>query len=98
MEHNLQRFRWVGVGPQLATNQRRITAMSTKPFAFKRAARYGVAGWATGFLVAVFLMCPAAFAAKSDKSHNDAFLSGDVDESRIASQVRHALLMLPYYG
>jgi hyperosmotically inducible protein len=72
--------------------------MSAKPFALKRAASYGVGGWAAGVLVAISLMSPAGFAAKSDKSHNDAFLRGEVDESRIASQVRHALLTLPYYG
>jgi hyperosmotically inducible protein len=43
-------------------------------------------------------MFPAAFAEKSEKKHNDAFFGGAVDESRIASQVRHQLLMLPYYG
>jgi hyperosmotically inducible protein len=64
--------------------------MSAKPFAYMRAA--------ISLLVAVLLMLPAAFAAKSDKNHNDAFFGGAVDESRIASQVRHKLLMLPYYG
>jgi hyperosmotically inducible protein len=44
------------------------------------------------------LWAPAAFAKKNDKKHNDAFISGDPDESRIAAQVRHQLLMLPYYG
>ena len=31
------------------------------------------------------------------KDHNDAFVRGPGDESRIAQQVRHQLLMLPYY-
>jgi hyperosmotically inducible protein len=52
----------------------------------------------TGLLVAVLLMSPAAFGAKSDKAHNDAFMPGSVDEGQIAKQVRHQLLTLPYYG
>jgi len=68
-------------------------------FAYKRAAiGCGAVGRATGLLVAVLVMFPAAFAAKNDKAHNDAFAPGDVDEGRIASQVRHQLLTLPYYG
>jgi hyperosmotically inducible protein len=51
--------------------------------------------------VAVLLMLPAGFAAKSDKNdkhHHDAFVAGAPDESKIAREVRHQLLMLPYYG
>ena len=50
--------------------------------------------------VAVLLMLPAGFAAKSDKDKNrhNAFVAGAADESRIAREVRHQLLMLPYYG
>ena len=48
-------------------------------------------------LVAGLLLVPAGFAAKHDKNHNDAFM-GTPNETRIASQVRHELLMLPYYG
>jgi hyperosmotically inducible protein len=44
------------------------------------------------------LLVPATFAKKNDKKHNDAFTAGEPDESRIAAQVRHQLLMLPYYG
>ncbi len=36
--------------------------------------------------------------AASDKKHNDAFTTGDPNESRISKQVHHELLMLPYYG
>jgi len=32
------------------------------------------------------------------KQHNDAFVAGDATEGRIATEVRHQLLMLPYYG
>jgi hyperosmotically inducible periplasmic protein len=51
-------------------------------------------------LVTTLLMTAGMFAAKSDKKshHDDAFLQGSPDESRIAQQVRHKLLMLPYYG
>ena len=41
---------------------------------------------------------PSGYAAKDDKKHNDAFIAGDPDESRIAREVRHRLVMLPYYG
>ena len=44
------------------------------------------------------LIVSAAFAEKKDKDHNDAFVAGDATESRIAKEVRHQLLMLPYYG
>jgi len=32
------------------------------------------------------------------KDHNDAFVAGQPGEARIAQEVRHQLLMLPYYG
>jgi hyperosmotically inducible periplasmic protein len=35
---------------------------------------------------------------QQDKNHNDAFVQGNPDESRIAREVRHELVMLPYYG
>ena len=37
-------------------------------------------------------------AADKDKNHNDVFFSGTTEENQIARQVRHQLLMLPYYG
>jgi hyperosmotically inducible protein len=40
----------------------------------------------------------AAVAAKHDSNHNDAFVSGDANENRIAKEVRHQLVTLPYYG
>ena len=48
------------------------------------------------------LMIPAAFAAK-DKApqfpqHQDPYVTGSGDESRIVKEVRHQLLMLPYFG
>jgi hyperosmotically inducible protein len=48
--------------------------------------------------LAVLLMTPSGFASKKDRNHQDAFMSGDPDESDIAKKVRHELLMLPYYG
>jgi hyperosmotically inducible periplasmic protein len=42
------------------------------------------------------LILTAGSAAKKD--HNDAFIAGAPDESRIAREVRHQLVMLPYYG
>ena len=51
-----------------------------------------------GLFILVLLLCRTASATKSGKDHNDAFRLGGINESRIASQVRHQLLMLPYYG
>jgi hyperosmotically inducible protein len=72
--------------------------MSLKRFA-------GSLGMLTGqrrgaaLLVTTLLMTAGMFAAKNDKKqHDDAFMRGAPDESRIAQQVRHKLLMLPYYG
>lgn len=47
-------------------------------------------------LLAAALMVPAF--AKNDKKHSDPFMPGDPNESRIARDVRHQLIMLPYYG
>jgi len=49
------------------------------------------------------LMLSVSFAAEHDKNHhdanhNDAFVPGQAGEARIAREVRHQLLMLPYYG
>ena len=46
-------------------------------------------------LAGTLILC-AGFAAKKD--HNDAFIAGDAAENRIAREVRHQLVMLPYYG
>src|SRR6202171_3336757 len=40
----------------------------------------------------------AAVAAKHDSKHIDPFMAGDANENRIAREVRHQLVMLPYYG
>jgi hyperosmotically inducible protein len=47
-------------------------------------------------LLAAALTVSAGFAAKKD--HNDAFIPGEAGETRIAQEVRHQLVMLPYYG
>jgi len=49
------------------------------------------------FFAGLLLLAPAN-AAKHDKSHNDPFVRGDAGENRIAKEVRHELVMLPYYG
>ena len=51
-------------------------------------------------LLAGALLIPAASFAKDQKNqqHSDAFIPGSPDESHIAKEVRHQLVMLPYYG
>jgi hyperosmotically inducible protein len=41
---------------------------------------------------------PLAYGAQQNKQHEDAFVPGNADENRIAKEVRHQLVMLPYYG
>jgi hyperosmotically inducible protein len=48
-------------------------------------------------IAGLLLLC-AGLAQKHDQDHNDVFVPGSADEARIAKQVRHELLMLPYYG
>jgi hyperosmotically inducible periplasmic protein len=47
---------------------------------------------------AILLLLPAAVIAKNDDNHNDAFMPGEPNEARIMREVRHQLLLLPYYG
>jgi hyperosmotically inducible protein len=49
-------------------------------------------------LLACALTVSVGFADKKDKDHNDAFVAGDASENHIAQEVRHQLVMLPYYG
>ena len=44
------------------------------------------------------LLATASFAQKQDSGHNDAFIPGSAEENRIAREVRHQLVMLPYFG
>jgi hyperosmotically inducible protein len=49
-------------------------------------------------VLAALLLVSPALAQKRDKNHNDAFVNGTPDESRIAKEVRHQLVTLPFFG
>jgi hyperosmotically inducible protein len=49
-------------------------------------------------VVAGVILGSVSIAAKHDQNHNDAFVHGDANETRVAREVRHQLVMLPYYG
>lgn len=49
-------------------------------------------------VLGTLILCSMLAAAKPDKKHEDAFVAGDPAENRIAKEVRHQLVMLPYYG
>jgi len=50
-------------------------------------------------LIAVSLaLLPLPTFAQKDKDHNDAFVHGPANQSRIMQEVRHQLVMLPYYS
>jgi hyperosmotically inducible protein len=48
------------------------------------------------------LLLPFAVSAQKDQKklpqHSDPYVNGGADENRIAKEVRHQLIMLPYYG
>jgi len=69
------------------------TARSRTGFKFKKRPLVS----AIALLIAE-LLGPAAFASKPDKNHQDCFVAGPANEGRIAKEVRHQLLLLPYYG
>lgn len=50
------------------------------------------------FLFAGLTLIQPGLADKNDKNSRQAFIRGGVDESRLVREVRHQLLMLPYYG
>jgi len=52
----------------------------------------------TGTLIFAALSTLAIAADAPNKSHNDAFIAGPQNETQLAQQVRHNLLMLPYYS
>ena len=52
----------------------------------------------TPLLAFLLLLPPMAIMAKKDNNHNDAFMPGEPNEARIMKEVRHQLLLLPYYG
>jgi len=41
---------------------------------------------------------PMAIMAKKNNNHNDVFMPGEPNEVRTMKEVRHQLLLLPYYG
>ncbi len=52
-------------------------------------------------VVVLLLSAVSGFAENpndQNKDHNDAFVAGPTEESQLAKQVRHNLLMLPYYS
>jgi hyperosmotically inducible protein len=50
-------------------------------------------------LVATVLFVSSGLAAKDkDNKHNDPYVAGPTDESRLVQEVRHQLVMLPYYS
>jgi hyperosmotically inducible protein len=52
-----------------------------------------------GFAVlASTLLMASGLAAKDNDKHLDPFVNGPVDESRVIQEVRHQLVMLPYYS
>ncbi len=48
--------------------------------------------------MAVFLAIAPLGAFAKDKDHNDAFMPGSPSESDLAREVRHKLVLMPYYG
>jgi hyperosmotically inducible protein len=54
----------------------------------------------TGIFVGTVLsaVSPLAAAPEKEGNHHDAFIPGDATENRIAQEVRHHLVLLPYYG
>ena len=56
--------------------------------------------WVNVSVLALALLAPASGMAadKHDKSRADRIVNGSVGQDRIAREVRHELVMLPYYG
>jgi hyperosmotically inducible protein len=49
-------------------------------------------------LAGALLMSSGVAAKDNDKHHNDPYVTGPADEPRLMQEVRHQLVMLPYYG
>lgn len=49
-------------------------------------------------LMLAALAAPLVLTAQDSKHHNDAFIPGNPNENRIVQEVRHQLVMLPYYS
>jgi hyperosmotically inducible protein len=48
--------------------------------------------------IAAFVLLPLSLLAGPQKDHNDAFVPGGAGMSKLAQEVRHQLVMLPYYS
>jgi len=49
-------------------------------------------------LISAALLLTATLPAADRKQHSDVFTAGPADEAQLAKQIRHELLMLPYYS
>jgi hyperosmotically inducible periplasmic protein len=49
-------------------------------------------------ITTIVLLAVALGLAEQKQTHNDAFTAGPQDESQLSRQIRHNLLMLPYYS
>ncbi len=49
------------------------------------------------FVIAAILAVPVGLRAQENKHHEDPFIRGNANDSRIVQEVRHQLVMLPYY-
>src|SRR3954454_13171713 len=52
----------------------------------------------SALVLAAASLVPVGLSAKDEKGHQDAFTPGNGPETRLAQEVRHQLLLLPYYG
>jgi hyperosmotically inducible protein len=48
--------------------------------------------------IAALCLLPLSLFAQKTKDHNDAFVNGPAGMSKLAQEVRHELVMLPYYS
>jgi hypothetical protein len=48
--------------------------------------------------IAAVALLAASFGLAAQKHQNDAFMQGPENETQLAQEVRHQLLMLPYYS
>jgi hyperosmotically inducible protein len=50
------------------------------------------------FAISTIALLSMASVAAEKNAHNDVFTRGPASESALAKQIRHSLLMLPYYS
>ena len=53
---------------------------------------------ALALFAGALLLSATGFAKDSDKKHMDPFVAGPENEARLVKDIRHSLIMLPYYG